>query len=130
MTNGETMDDTKAIERAEAQLRTAMLAGDADALDALLGEETVFTDPSGARMGKAPDLATHRSGLLRIERIDPAAPLSIRRLGDTAIACVTMELAGTFDGQRFGGTFAYTRVWHRDADGRWRVEAAHCSQTA
>lgn len=121
------MTDLGSIEDAEARLRAAMLAGDVAALDALLGDALVFTDHTGARLSKAEDLAAHRSGRLRLARLEPSGQTLIRRLGDTAIVCVTLDLAGRFDAQPFAGTFAYTRVWHRGEDGRWRVEAAHCS---
>lgn len=124
------MDDTSAIEEAEGRLRAAMLAGDTDALDALLDPDTVFTDQAGVRMGKAEDLAAHRSGLLRIERIEPLAPALVRVLGDAAIVAVTVAIAGRYAEQGFGGRFAYTRLWHRGADGQWRVAAAHCSAVA
>jgi hypothetical protein len=47
------------IAAAEAALRAAMLAGDADALDALLDDDLSFTDQVGNRMSKADDLAVH-----------------------------------------------------------------------
>lgn len=106
-----------------------MLTSDVDALDALIGEDPVFTDQDGRRMSKAEDLAIHRSGLLKIERQDVSVEPIFSVLGDAAVVCVTVDLAGAYDGQPFGGGFAYTRIWHR-RDGRWQVEAAHCSMVA
>lgn len=83
------------------------------------------------RLGKAQDLTAHRSGLLRLERIDAQGPALIRRLGaETAVVIVTLDLAGTYDEQPFEGAFAYSRVWHCGANDHWRVEAAHCSTAA
>lgn len=118
---------TAQIEQAEACLRDAMLAGDVGALDALLSADTVFTNQTGVRLSKADDIAAHRLGILRIEQLDPQGHALIRVLGDSAIVCVTVELAGTYDDQPFGGTFAYTRIWHRSPGNRWQIEAAHCS---
>jgi len=120
------MDDKIAIEQAEDRLRDAMLSGDVPALDELLGEHMVFTNQTGARLSKNDDIAAHRSGLLAIEQLDIRGEPIIRLLGDSAIVCVTVELAGTYDGQPFCGAYAYSRFWHI-RDGRWRVEAAHCS---
>lgn len=114
------------IERAEAALRAAMLAGDVARLDALLGDEAVFTDQDGRRLSRADDLAAHASGLLKIGRLDARGDPLVRVIGDAALVCVTLDLAGSFGGTAFGGAFAYTRLWHRGPDG-WRVEAAHCS---
>ena len=121
------MDDMAQIEQAETRLRAAMLAGDVKTLDTLLSPDMVFTDQAGARQTKADDIAAHRSGLLRIERLNPEGRAVIRVLGDTAIVCLTLELAGTYDDQLFGGTFAYTRIWHRSPSNKWQIEAAHCS---
>lgn len=120
------MDACAEIEAAEAALREAMLAGDADRLDAILADGAVFTSQDGARLGKVDDLAAHRSGLLRIATIKPRGASLVRDFGDTVIACVTLALTGRFDGTPFAGTFAYTRVWRRHGE-RWLVEAAHAS---
>lgn len=127
MKGTDAVNDMAQIEQAEARLRDAMLAGDVGALDALLSADTVFTNQTGARLTKADDIAVHRSGLLRIERLDPEGHTLIRVLGDSAIVCMTVELAGTYEDQPFGGTFAYTRIWHRSPSNGWQVEAAHCS---
>mgnify|MGYP003577193201 CR=1 FL=1 len=114
------------IAAAEAALREAMLAGDADALDALLDDDLSFTDQAGNRLSKADDLAVHRSGRLELATIDLVGVPEVRRWGDCATVCVTVDLAGFFDGESFFGRFAYSRVWH-ESDGRWRVVLAHCS---
>ena len=71
-------------------------------------------------------MAAHQSGPLKIDRLDAEGEPIIRVLDNSAIVCVTMELAGTYGGHAFGGIFAYTRIWHRTGD-RWQIEAAHCS---
>jgi len=121
------VDDMAQIEQAEARLRDAMLTGDVAALDDVLSEALVFTNQAGTRLGKADDIAAHRSGLLRIERLDPREQPLVRLLGDGAIVCVTVDLAGSYGDQPFAGRFAYTRLWHRAPGERWRIEAAHCS---
>lgn len=120
------MNARATIEQVEERLRDAMLSGDVSALDELLGDRMVFTNQAGVRLSKADDIAAHQSGLLRIERLDVIGESIVRLLGESAIVSVTVDLAGTYDGQSFGGAFAYSRVWHR-SDGQWRVEAAHCS---
>jgi ketosteroid isomerase-like protein len=102
-----------------------MLAGDLEALDALLADDLVFTDQSGARLTKADDLAIHRLGRLKITQIN-FSDQHVRPSGTCAIVTVVAEVSGSFDGQLFSGKFAYTRVWER-LDGRWRIAAAHCS---
>lgn len=102
-----------------------MLSSVAD-LDELLSDRLLFTNQDGRRLSKADDLAAHRSGLLKIQRLDHRGAPEVLHIGDTTVVCVEYEMAGHFDGQGFEGAFAYTRVWHLEG-GRWRVIAAHCS---
>lgn len=120
------MSGTEAIENCEERLRQAMLAGDVPALDELLSDHLVFTNHEGRRLAKSDDLAAHRSGNLRIASIDCRAGALIRRLGNVATVCVSVDLAGTIEASAFFGRFAYSRVWHFE-EGRWQVVVAHCS---
>ena len=109
----------------EASLRAAQLAGDVPALERLLDDALVFTGPDGAVYGKQDDLDAHRSGAIRISRLDPSEE-RIQRFGSIAIVSVRMEMAGAFKGTPFGGPFRYTRVWCARPDG-WRIVAGHVS---
>lgn len=114
------------IEQSEEKLRSAMLASDVGQLEEILSDATVFTNQDGVRLSKADDIAAHRSGLLKIDKLDVKGEPIIRVMDNSAIVCVTIELTGTHGGEAFGGIFAYSRIWHRTGD-RWQIEAAHCS---
>jgi uncharacterized protein DUF4440 len=114
------------IENCEADLRQAMLTSDVAQLERLLSATLVFTNQDGARLTKEDDLSAHRSGLLAIEKLDLASEPIVRLLGDTAIVCLTVDLAGKYNQRAFGGKFAYSRIWHRKS-GKWQVELGHCS---
>src|SRR5437588_639996 len=118
-------DITDQVNLLETRLREAMVAGDLQALDALLADDLVFTDHTGAKLTKADDLAIHRLGRLKITQIN-ISDQHVRPSGSCAIVTLIAEVSGSFDGQGFSGKFAYTRVWER-IDGTWRVAAAHCS---
>ena len=120
------MSVSREIEEAEDLLRQAMLTSDVARLDELLSDPLIFTNQDGVRLSKADDMAAHQSGLLKIDRLDAKGEPIIRVLYNSAIVCVTIDLAGTYDGNAFGGVFAYTRFWHHDDD-RWQIAAAHCS---
>ncbi len=117
------------VEQVEKKLRNAMLSSDLETLEDLLSDELVFTNHHGQRLSKADDLAAHRSGLLSFDRLEPRAEPTIRVVGESAIVSVTLDLAGTYDDQPFAGAFAYSRIWYRQ-NGKWRIEAAHCSSVA
>jgi ketosteroid isomerase-like protein len=114
-----------AILAREEELRQAQLSGDVAALDRLIDDALVFTALDGRVVGKADDLALHRSGRLRITRMDPA-DRHILHLGTVAVVSVLMQASAILDGGEVSGPLRYTRVWCERADG-WRVVAGHMS---
>src|SRR5215470_1106770 len=68
----------------ELELRRAQLASDVAALDRLLDDSLVFTGPDGRIYGKADDLHLHRTGGIRIHRLEPSDE-RIQRLGEVAV---------------------------------------------
>lgn len=120
------MPTTVTLHDAEDQLRAAMLAGDVAALDALLADDLLFVSPAGQGVGKSEDLAMHRSGRLRLHRVDTRI-LSTVAGERTAVTEVEAVVGGTFDGASFEGAYLYTRMWRLD-EGRWRVTAALCKE--
>jgi len=109
----------------EAALRQAQLAGDVAELERLLDDELLFTGPDGGLYSKADDLDAHRTGMVRITRLE-ASEERIQRFGEIAVVSVRMDMSGTFRGQAFGGPFRYTRIWCARPDG-WRIVAGHVS---
>jgi hypothetical protein len=85
----------------------------------------VFTGIDGKLYGKADDLALHRSGKLRITRMDPGER-HVLRFGAVVVINVRMEAAATVDGAEVSGPLRYTRVWC-ERPGGWRVVAGHMS---
>jgi ketosteroid isomerase-like protein len=117
-----------AIAAYEERLRTAMLAGDVDALDTLLADDLIFTNQAGRVLTKAMDLDIHRSGQLRISSLD-FSEQQCRNTGEVAIVVVRTVVTGTYQGTPFAGTYRYTRIWRKGAPG-WQVIAVHCSAIA
>lgn len=112
----------------EAALRRAQLASDVAEIDRLVDEALVFTGPDGAVYSKTDDLAAHRTGMVRITRLEPSEEV-VRRFGSIAVISVRMDMSGTFRGEPFAGPFRYTRVWCARPEG-WRVVAGHVSAVA
>ena len=115
----------EALRNCERDLRRAQLSGDVAALDRLIDESLIFTGPDGLIYRKADDLDAHRTGAIRISRLDPSEE-HIQRFGELAVVSVRMEMAGSFNGQPFSGPFRYTRIWCERAGG-WRIVAGHVS---
>jgi len=85
---------------AEDRLRTAMLSSDVSSLDALLAPELIFTNHLGQLQGKEKDLAAYRSGMLKVEELEPSER-QVRLYGEVAIVSVRMRMA-TFALRAFG----------------------------
>ena len=112
----------------EARLRAAQLAADADALDALIADNLLFTGPDGQVGTKGQDLDAHRSGTVRFRSHVPKE-LRIRRVGtNVAICALLAELVVDVNGAMTRGVFRYTRVWAQENTGPWRVAGGHVSQ--
>lgn len=109
----------------EAELRRAQLTSDLAVLDRLLDDLLVFTSIDGTIASKADDLSLHRSGRLRITRMDPI-DRQVLHLGATSVVSVGMNAEAVMDGVPVAATLRYTRVWHKRPDG-WRLVAGHMS---
>lgn len=119
------MTPPSTIHSAESALREAQLASDVSALDALIDENLVFTGPDGMIYGKQDDLEAHRTGAIRITKLEPS-DVRVQDFGDIVVVTVRMEMRGSFNGAPFAGPFRYTRVWQlREA--LWRIVAGHVS---
>lgn len=109
----------------EAQLRQAQLTADVAALDRLLDDALVFTTIEGNIAGKSDDLSMHRSGQLRITKMDPA-DTRVLHLGDTSVVSVRMDAQAVVNGVPVAATLRYTRIWHKRPGG-WRLVTGHMS---
>ncbi|WP_228557962.1 MULTISPECIES: nuclear transport factor 2 family protein [unclassified Myxococcus] len=110
---------------AEEALRRAMLSSDVAALDALLSDDLLFVSHTGHVLDKESDLESHRSGALRLTRVD-FTDTHFRYLSAGAVVVVHAALSGEFQGARFEGNFRYTRVW-QVVDDAPQVVAAQCT---
>jgi hypothetical protein len=120
------MDIYEEVWLCESRLRRALQAGDVATLDKLLSDTLRFTDQNGRVLSKEDDLAAHRSGQLKIERMDFSADRIDPAVGDTITISTTVAMRGSLAGAPFTGTFRYVRHW-RNKRGSWQVAMASCS---
>jgi len=111
----------------ETRLRTAQLAADVAALDALIADDLLFVGPDGRLATKSQDLEAHATGLVRFREHVPEE-LRVRRVGPgVAVTSLRARLAVEVAGRLDRGTYRYTRVWARDDAGNWHIVGGHVS---
>src|SRR5205823_1854169 len=106
-------------------LQAAMQGSDVAALDRLLHPELLAVGPDGGLIGKAEDLAAHRSGVFTINELNEDE-VRVKVVGDTALTFVVLRIRGSIGDAEVSGRMRYTRTWVRDG-GVWRVVGAHIS---
>lgn len=84
----------------ETELAQAMLQNDVAALDRLLSDQVIFTDPQGGVIDKVQDLALHQSGELMVTTYETDDAI-IRVYDSTAITNLKVRVVGLFKGESF-----------------------------
>ena len=113
----------------EERLRQAMLDSNVSVLNELLAPEIMITSHLGEVLEKQDDLAAHKSGLFKINGLEPSEQqIQIHR--EVAIVSVRMQILGSYNGSPANGDFRFTRVWTVSPRGAWHIIAAHIGKVA
>ncbi|CAM3684279.1 nuclear transport factor 2 family protein [Isoptericola cucumis] len=107
---------------AEHALQAAQRAGDVDALEVLLHPRCVGSGPDGSVFSKEDDLESHRSGSLRITRLEEES-LDVQEDASSGVTRLVAAVEAIQDGAAVSARLTYTRLWVR-ADEGWLVLAA------
>jgi len=116
----------EAVVTAEIELLTAIKNADVLFLEKILHDDLLFNLPDGNTITKEFDLASYRSGKMKITTIE-ASDQTINLIGDTAVVAVTVSLKGFFDNSPIDGVLRYIRVW-KQFDENLKVIAGSCIQ--
>ena len=109
----------EAVKAAELARFKAQTTGDLKALDALLGDELVYTHSSAAVDSKASYVESMRSGALKYQTIEPR-DIQVRVFGNTAVITAAAHITAISKGQPVDNQLRYTDVWVL-RDGRWQM---------
>ena len=112
----------------EERLWQAQRESNVAELEVLLADDALFTGMNGQRETKASDLEQHRSGALKITRLEPL-DFTVREIPSGAISSVKMAGTAIIHGQLVIATLYYTRVWIQ-RDGQWQIVGAHMTATS
>jgi len=115
------------IDRLEDAWRSAVLSANTKALDALLADDYMGITPSGTIQNKDDTLQNLRSGRFHFDLLT-ISDRKVRFYGSTSVVTSLADIqAKTADGP-VTGSFRYTRVWVRNAQGQWKIVSFEASQ--
>ena len=110
------------LRAAERRLQAAQRAADVASLDLLLHPQVVAAGPDGTVFTKEDDLASYRSGALRISSLVEES-LEVQEDDQTGMTRMVATVDAVHRGAAVTARLRYTRLWVRD-HGSWQVLAA------
>jgi acetamidase/formamidase/ketosteroid isomerase-like protein len=111
----------------EKEWNEARVRADVAALDRLLADDWTVVHGDGSINTKAEYLADLKSGARKFSADVKEDELSVRIVGDTAIAAGLSDSKVTFHGKPSGGALRFTRVYV-NRGGRWVMVASHATR--
>lgn len=121
-------DSRHEIDQLEEAWRNAILKSDTPAMSALLADDFIAITASGTLHTKEETLANLRNRRVHVTALN-VSDRKVRFYGSTALVTSLAEVEGaTADGD-VSGSFRYTRVYVRDAQGKWRIVSFEASRT-
>lgn len=100
----------------ENELYEAMKSGNIEKLEGLLHHDLLFIVPGGETITREMDLATYRSGNLKLAELVPDME-QLRIMDDLAVVVVKLKLKGSYNGEPFEALYRYIRFWKKFPDG-------------
>jgi ketosteroid isomerase-like protein len=115
------------IERIEEAWRSAVLKANVAAIETLLGDDYMGITATGTIETKEKALTNIRTGVTHFTSIE-LSERKLRFYGTTALVTSRAEVAGTSASRDFSGSYRYTHVYARDAQGKWKIVSFEASR--
>ncbi len=115
------------IDQAEETWRTAVLKGNAAALEGLLAEDYTGITAKGAIQTKEQAVSNLRSRALQLSNLS-ISDRKVRVYGETAVVTSLAELTGSKKDPDVTGRYRYTRVYVRNPSGQWKIVSFEASR--
>ena len=122
------MTDHDHVKQIEIEWGEAFERRDMAALDRLMADEYVVTDPLGNVRSKAESLAAIESNVVHFESTT-SDNVNVHINGDTAIVTGRSSFRGRYKGWSMAGKYQYTDVLVR-REGDWRAVSSHITAVA
>ena len=127
MPKGERHESRREIDQLEEAWRNAVLRADIATMNSLLAEDYMAITPNGTLQTKEQALANLRSGATHIASLE-ISDRRVRFYGTTALVTSQADVKGTNAMGDFSGTYRYTRVYVRNAQGKWKIVSFEASR--
>lgn len=109
------------IDRLEDHWRSAMLGGDAAAVDAMLSaNDYMAITPEGVILTREQTLASIRDGSFNFTTFD-VIDRKIRFFANTAVVTSHADVKGVMPSGKLNGVLRFTHVFIRDQSGKWKI---------
>ncbi len=115
------------IDKMEDAWRLAMLHGDAATVSAMLADDYMGISPMGTLQSREQTLASLRAGTMHFKSLD-FSDRKVRLYGTTAVVTSRAEVDGVSPDGPLTGSYRYTHVWVRNAQGAWKVVSFEASR--
>lgn len=123
--SGETRDKEALIKLTD-DLTNAKTSRDIHALDRLLGEEYILTNPAGLVANKSEYLDGARADTASYESVTNYDQI-VKIYSDTAVVVGATNVKGRFDGHDIGGQFRFIHIFVK-RENRWQAVATQLTR--
>jgi ketosteroid isomerase-like protein len=117
----------QAIDRLENQWRDALMKSNTAEMEKLLADDYLAITASGTLQTRDEALASLRSGQTHIATLN-ISDRKVRFYGTTALVTSLAEVQGTTAEGDLSGSYRYTHVYARDAQGAWKIVSFEASK--
>ena len=115
------------IDQLEGQWRDALMKSNAAQMEKLLADDYLAITASGTLQTREEALASMRAGQLHFTALD-ISDRKVRFYGTTALVTSVAEVQGTTADGDLSGSYRYTHVYVRDAQGAWKIVSFEASK--
>jgi ketosteroid isomerase-like protein len=115
------------IDVLEQSWKDAILHHDVKAMEKLLADDYIAITANGGLQSKAQTLENLKTGVLHFTSIE-FSDRKVRFYGQTALVTSRAEVSGKTGEGDIAGSYRYTRVYVRDAQGDWKIVSFEASR--
>ena len=115
------------IDQLEDEWRNAILKSNTSAMDSLLADDYMAITASGMLQTKQQTLDSLRQGRVKFTTLG-MGDRKVRFYGATALVTSVADVVGTTPEGQIAGSYRYTRVYVRNAQGAWKIVSFEASR--